>query len=32
MAAVVVDNDIVSFQFKRDTRAGLYQRHLAGKQ
>jgi tRNA(fMet)-specific endonuclease VapC len=32
MAAVVVDSDIVSFQFKRDTRAALYQPHLAGKQ
>lgn len=28
--ARVVDSDIVSFQFKRDTRARLYRRHLFG--
>ncbi len=32
MAAVVVDTNIVSFQFKRDTRAQLYDPHLTGKQ
>ena len=32
MAAVVVDTNIVSFQFKRDTRAQLYDPHLIGKQ
>jgi len=32
MPAVVVDTDIVSFQFKQDTRAALYRPHLAGKQ
>jgi tRNA(fMet)-specific endonuclease VapC len=32
MAAVVVDSDIVSFQFKRDSRAALYRPHVAGKQ
>jgi hypothetical protein len=26
MAALVVDTDVVSFQFKRDTRAPLYTR------
>ena len=31
MPAVVVDTDIVSFDFKGDTRAPLYHRHLAGK-
>lgn len=28
---VVVDTDVVSFIFKGDTRAGLYQSHLDGK-
>jgi tRNA(fMet)-specific endonuclease VapC len=32
MAAVVVDTNIVSFQFKRDTRAQLYDPHLTGRQ
>jgi tRNA(fMet)-specific endonuclease VapC len=31
MAAVVVDTDVVSYQFKRDSRAVLYDRHLAGR-
>ncbi len=31
MAAVVVDTDVLSFQFKRDTRADLYDAHLAHK-
>lgn len=31
MAAVVVDTDVVSYQFKRDTRAPLYDAHLQGK-
>lgn len=31
MALVVVDTDIVSFRFKRDTRARLYRRHLIGQ-
>src|SRR5713226_1199133 len=31
-AALVVDTNVVSFQFKRDTRARLYQPHLAGQQ
>lgn len=31
MAAVVIDTDVVSYLFKKDTRAGLYQRHLAGR-
>jgi tRNA(fMet)-specific endonuclease VapC len=30
MAAVVLDTDVVSYLFKKDTRAGLYQKHLAG--
>jgi len=30
MATVVVDTNIVSFQFKRDTRAPLYDPHLTG--
>lgn len=28
---VVVDTDVVSFLFKRDTRAELYRRHLEGR-
>ncbi len=32
MAAIVVDTDIVSYQFKGDSRASLYRPHLAGKQ
>src|SRR5438445_774143 len=32
MAAVVVDSDIVSYQFKRDSRAARYAPHLAGRQ
>src|SRR5260370_23003944 len=31
MAAVVVDTDVVSFDFKRDSRAHLYHPHLVGK-
>ncbi len=31
MPAVVVDTDVVSFTFKKDTRAHLYRRHLAGQ-
>jgi predicted nucleic acid-binding protein len=31
MDKVVVDTDVVSFGFKGDTRAALYQPHLAGK-
>lgn len=31
MAAVVIDTDVVSFLFKKDTRARLYQRHLSGR-
>lgn len=30
MATVVIDTDVVSFLFKSDSRARLYQRHLAG--
>jgi len=29
--SVVVDTDVVSFLFKRDTRGSLYETHLAGK-
>jgi tRNA(fMet)-specific endonuclease VapC len=32
MAAVVVDTDVVSYLFKRDTRARLYRRHLLGQE
>jgi predicted nucleic acid-binding protein len=32
MALVVVDTDVVSFRFKKDTRARLYRRHLVGRQ
>jgi tRNA(fMet)-specific endonuclease VapC len=32
MAAVVVDTDVVSYEFKRDSRAVLYDAHLAGRQ
>lgn len=28
--AVVVDTDVISFQFKGDSRASLYDPHLAG--
>jgi tRNA(fMet)-specific endonuclease VapC len=31
MPAVVVDTDVVSFEFKRDSRAELYHPHLIGK-
>ncbi len=31
MAAVVVDTDVVSFDFKRDSRANLYHPHLVGR-
>jgi tRNA(fMet)-specific endonuclease VapC len=31
MSAVVVDTDVVSFQFKRDSRAALYDPHLRGR-
>lgn len=31
MPVVVVDTDIVSFRFKKDTRARLYKRHLIGQ-
>jgi predicted nucleic acid-binding protein len=30
MATVAIDTDVVSYLFKMDTRALLYQRHLAG--
>lgn len=30
MSVVVVDTDVVSFLFKRDTRVSLYRRHLLG--
>jgi hypothetical protein len=32
MSVVVVDTDIVSFRFKKDTRARLYKRHLIGQE
>ncbi len=32
MDRVVVDTDVVSFLFKRDTRAELYRPHLDGKE
>ncbi len=32
MDAVVVDTDVISFVFKKDSRARLYRRHLVGKQ
>ena len=31
ISTLVVDTDVVSFIFKRDTRAALYKPHLAGK-
>jgi predicted nucleic acid-binding protein len=31
MARVVVDPDVVSFRLKKDSRAKLYRRHLAGR-
>jgi predicted nucleic acid-binding protein len=31
MASVVVDTDVVSFQFKGDSRASLFDPHLAGR-
>ena len=31
MSDVVVDTDVASFVFKRDTRARLYRPHLLGK-
>jgi hypothetical protein len=31
MPVVVVDTDVVSFRFKKDTRARLYRRHLIGQ-
>jgi tRNA(fMet)-specific endonuclease VapC len=31
MSDVVVDTDVVSFLFKRDSRAPLYRRHLLGQ-
>jgi predicted nucleic acid-binding protein len=31
MLAAAVDTDVVSFLFKRDTRAALYSAHLAGR-
>ena len=30
MSLVVVDTDVVSFRFKKDTRARHYRRHLVG--
>jgi tRNA(fMet)-specific endonuclease VapC len=30
MATVVIDTDVVSYLFKKDTRAQQYQRHLVG--
>jgi predicted nucleic acid-binding protein len=32
MPVVVLDTDIVSFRFKKDTRARLYRRHLVGRE
>ncbi|HWG41741.1 MAG TPA: hypothetical protein VN688_03075 [Gemmataceae bacterium] len=32
MGTVVMDTDVVSFLFKKDTRARLFQRHLVGQQ
>ena len=32
MSRVVVDTDVVSFLFKKDSRATLYQHHLVGKE
>jgi len=32
MAIVVLDTDIVSFRFKKDTRARIYRRHLLGRE
>ena len=32
MSRVVVDTDVVSFLFKKDSRATLYERHLVGKE
>ena len=32
MALVVVDTDVVSFRFKKDTRARLYRRYLIGQE
>jgi predicted nucleic acid-binding protein len=32
MPLVVVDTDVVSFRFKKDTRARLYKRHLIGQE
>jgi hypothetical protein len=31
MPLVVVDTDVVSFRFKKDSRARLYKRHLIGQ-
>jgi predicted nucleic acid-binding protein len=31
MSVVVLDTDVVSFRFKKDTRARLYKRHLIGQ-
>src|SRR5487761_1223897 len=31
MAAVVIDTNVVSYMFRKDTRARLYQRHLIGQ-
>ena len=31
MPAVLLDTDVTSFLFKKDTRARLYQRHLVGR-
>ncbi|HEV3256436.1 MAG TPA: PIN domain-containing protein, partial [Gemmataceae bacterium] len=31
MPAVVIDTDVVSFTFKKDTRARQYRRHLVGR-
>src|SRR6185437_5087593 len=31
MTPVVIDTDVVSYLFKKDTRARLYQRHLVGR-
>jgi tRNA(fMet)-specific endonuclease VapC len=32
MSSAVLDTDVVSFLFKRDSRADLYRPHLVGKQ
>jgi tRNA(fMet)-specific endonuclease VapC len=31
MTAVVIDTDVLSFRFKKDSRARLYRKHLVGR-